>query len=177
MPGQPAIKGGLQAVSAFLEANVPEAERERASDVLVRILNGTLFELLQLSREKAGLPPLERGEDTQRFMTLSVMSLSDVFLYPAPMAFSLKDFNHVQASVFQVARAPGQTIVYLGCAFLILGVFAMLYVRERRVWVWLAPTADGSGSSATMALSSNRKTMESDQEFDVLKTQLLKVSP
>jgi cytochrome c biogenesis protein len=177
VPGQPAIKGGLQAVSAFLEANVPEAERERASDVLVRILNGTLFELLQLSREKAGLPPLERGEDTQRFMTLSVMSLSDVFLYPAPMAFSLKDFNHVQASVFQVARAPGQTIVYLGCAFLILGVFAMLYVRERRVWVWLAPTADGSGSSATMALSSNRKTMESDQEFDVLKTQLLKVSP
>ena len=176
-PGQPAIKGGLQAVSAFLEANVPEAERERASDVLVRILNGTLFELLKLSREKAGLPPLERGEDTQRFMTLSVMSLSDVFLYPAPMAFSLKDFNHVQASVFQVARAPGQTIVYLGCAFLILGVFAMLYVRERRVWVWLAPTADGSGSSATMALSSNRKTMESDQEFDVLKTQLLKVSP
>ena len=177
MPGQPAIKGGLQAVSAFLEANVPEAERERASDVLVRILNGTLFELLQLSREKAGLPPLERGEDTQRFMTLSVMSLSDVFLYPAPMAFSLKDFNHVQASVFQVARAPGQTIVYLGCAFLILGVFAMLYVRERRVWVWLAPTAGGSGSSAAMALSSNRKTMESDQEFDVLKTQLLKVSP
>jgi cytochrome c biogenesis protein len=177
VPGQPAIKGGLQAVSAFLEANVPEAERERASDVLVRILNGTLFELLQLSREKAGLPPLERGEDTQRFMTLSVMSLSDVFLYPAPMAFSLKDFNHVQASVFQVARAPGQTIVYLGCAFLILGVFAMLYVRERRVWVWLAPTAGGSGSSATMALSSNRKTMESDQEFDVLKTQLLKVSP
>jgi cytochrome c biogenesis protein len=175
--GEPAIKGGLQAVSTFLEANVPEAERERASDVLVRILNGTLFELLQLSREKAGLAPLERGEDTQRFMTLSVMGLSDAFLYPAPMAFGLKDFTHIQASVFQVARAPGQTIVYLGCGFLILGVFAMLYVRERRVWVWLTPAADGSGSSATMALSSNRKTMESDQEFDVLKTQLLKVSP
>ncbi|QCB46748.1 cytochrome c biogenesis protein ResB [Hydrogenophaga sp. PAMC20947] len=175
--GEPAIKGGLQAVSTFLEVNVPEAERERASDVLVRILNGTLFELLQLSREKAGLAPLERGEDTQRFMTLSVMGLSDAFLYPAPMAFGLKDFTHIQASVFQVARAPGQTIVYLGCGFLILGVFAMLYVRERRVWVWLTPTADGSGSSATMALSSNRKTMESDQEFDVLKTQLLKVSP
>ena len=175
-PGMPAIKGGLQAVSAFLETNVPEAERERASDVLVRILNGTLFELLQLSREKSGLVPLERGEDTQRFMTLSVMGLSDAFLYPAPMAFGLKDFTHVQASVFQVARAPGQTIVYLGCAFLILGVFAMLYVRERRVWVWLTPDSGRSGSRATMALSSNRKTMESDQEFDVLKTQLLKVS-
>ena len=45
----------------------------------------------------------------------------------------------MQASVFQVARAPGKNIVYLGCALLILGVFAMLYIRERRVWVWLAP--------------------------------------
>ncbi|MEZ5701798.1 MAG: cytochrome c biogenesis protein ResB [Burkholderiaceae bacterium] len=176
-PGEPAIKGGLQAVSAFLESNVPEAERERAGDVLVRILNGTLFELLQLSRENAGLAPLERNEATQRFMTSAVIALSDAFLYPAPMAFELKDFTHVQASVFQVARAPGQTIVYLGCALLILGVFAMLYVRERRLWIWLAPRNDGeNGAQATMALSSNRKTMESDHEFAELKTQLLKGS-
>ena len=174
-PGEQAITGGLQAVSAFLEANVPEAERERASDVLVRILNGSLFELLQISRERAELAPAERNEDTQRFMTAAVIALSDTFVYPAPMAFELKDFTHVQASVFQVARAPGQTIVYLGCGFLILGVFAMLYVRERRLWIWLAPSADQGASHATMALSSNRKTMESDQEFDALKLQLLKV--
>jgi len=172
--GDPPIKGGLQAVSAFLESNVPEAERERASDVLVRILNGTLFELLQVSRERAGLQPLERSEATQQFMTHAVMSLSDAFYYPAPMTFQLKDFEHVQASVFQVARAPGQSIVYLGCVLLILGVFVMLYVRERRVWVWLSPAGAGH-SQATMALSSNRKTMEADQEFEVLKSQLLKV--
>lgn len=174
--GRATVKGGLQAVSAFLEVNVPESERERASDVLVRILNGTLFELMQISRERAGLPPLERNETTQRFMTTSVISLSDAFFYPAPMTFQLKDFEHVQASVFQVARAPGQNIVYLGCLLLILGVFAMLYVRERRVWVWLSPAGERS-SQAQMALSSNRKTMESDQEFDVLKSQLLKVNP
>jgi cytochrome c biogenesis protein len=172
----PAIKGGLPAVSAFIESNVPEAERERASDVLVRILNGTLFELLQVSRERAGLPPAVRDEQTQRYMTGLVMALSDSFFYPAPMTFELKDFEHIQASVFQVARAPGQSIVYLGCALLILGVFAMLYVRERRVWVWLAPQ-DGPGAQASMALSSNRKTMEADREFELLKTQLLKVNP
>ena len=170
------VTGGLQAVSAFLEANVPAAERERASEVLVRILNGTLFELLQLSREKAGLAPAERGEAVQQFMAQAVISLSDTFFYPAPMTFQLKDFTHVQASVFQVARAPGQNIVYLGCLLLILGVFAMLYVRERRLWVWLAPTG-GQGSQASMALSLNRKTMEADREFDLLKTQLLKVQP
>ena len=172
----PAIRGGLQAVSAFLESNVPEAERERASDVLVRILNGTLFELIQISRERAGLPPLQLGDATQQFMSQAVISLSDTFFYPAPMTFQLTDFTHVQASVFQVARAPGQNIVYLGCLLLIVGVFAMLYVRERRLWVWLAPAGE-QDSQATMALSSNRKTMESDQEFDVLKSQLLKVNP
>jgi cytochrome c biogenesis protein len=170
------VRGGLQAVSAFLESNVPEGERERASDVLVRILNGTLFELMQISRERDGLPPLERNDATQRFMTGSVISLSDTFFYPAPMTFQLKDFEHIQASVFQVARAPGQNIVYLGCLLLIVGIFAMLYVRERRLWVWLAPAA-GTGAQAHMALSSNRKTMEADQEFDVLKSQLLKVNP
>jgi cytochrome c biogenesis protein len=43
--------GGLQAISDFMEANVPEAERSRAGEVLVRILNGVLFELAQLTRE------------------------------------------------------------------------------------------------------------------------------
>ena len=169
------IRGGLPAISAFLEANVPEAERERASEVLVRILNGTLFELAQIGREKAGLAPLPRDDATQQFMSRAVLSLSDSLYYPAPMTFQLKDFQHIQASVFQVARAPGQTIVYLGCVLLILGVFAMLYVRERRVWIWLSP-ANGGSSQASMALSSNRKTMESDHEFDLLKNQLLKVN-
>ncbi|MCX7277430.1 MAG: cytochrome c biogenesis protein ResB [Burkholderiales bacterium] len=164
-------KGGLQAISDFIEANVPEAERPRAGEVLVRILNGVLFELAQVGQEKAGLPPLEPNVHNQGFMTQAVLALSDVQLYPAPMAFELLDFHQVQASVFQVARAPGKKVVYLGCAFLILGVFAMLYVRERRVWVWLS-RRDG-GTQATMALSTNRKTLDGDREFDHLKSRLI----
>ncbi|MDB5779980.1 MAG: ResB family protein [Polaromonas sp.] len=186
---------GLQAISDFMEANVPEAERSRAGEVLVRILNGVLFELTSMTREQAGLKPLAQDEKTQAFMSQMVLSLSDAPHYPAPMAFQLKDFKQVQASVFQVARAPGKTIVYLGCAFLILGIFAMLYIRERRIWVWLAPlaaapapgNADSQGgtdaahsvpesagkSQATMALSTNRKTMDGDKEFEMLKTKLL----
>ncbi len=173
---------GLQAISDFMEANVPEAERSRAGEVLVRILNGVLFEVAQMTRQQAGLAPLLQDEKTQGFMAQMVLSLSDAHHYPAPMAFELKDFTQVQASVFQVARAPGKTIVYLGCAFLILGVFAMLYVRERRVWVWLAPDGGKAenhpddlapSSHATMALSTNRKTMDGDKEFEMLKTKLL----
>ncbi len=167
--------GGLPAVSDFLEANVPEAERSRAAEVLVRILNGTLFELAQLTRERAGLAPLDPSKQTQDFMTQSVLALSDAQIYPAPLVFELKDFNQVQASVFQVARAPGKNIVYLGCALLILGIFAMLYIRERRVWVWLAP--QGDGSHATMALSTNRKTMDGDAEFAQIAEKLIGARP
>jgi len=167
--------GGLQAVSDFMEANIPEAERARAGEVLVRILNGTLFELAQIARQRAGLAPLPQDEQTRGFMTQAVLSLSDAQIYPAPLAFELKDFTQVQASVFQVARAPGKNIVYLGCALLILGVFAMLYVRERRIWVWVAP--QGGRTHATMALSANRKTLDGDQEFAQLAHKLIGAAP
>ena len=171
--GSPEHNGGLQAVSAFMENNVPEAERARAGEVLVRILNGALFELLQQSRKDAGKPPLDPDDAAARaFMTQSVLSLGDMALYPAPMAFRLEDFQQVQASVFQVTRAPGRIVVYTGCVFLITGVFAMLFIRERRLWLWLAPDARG-GSSATMALSANRKTLDGDREFDRLRERLL----
>ena len=168
-PGKPT--GGLQAVSDFIESNVPEAERARAGEVLVRILNGSLFELAQVSRERAGLKPLARDDRTLAYMTQAVLALSDSFAYPAPMAFELADFKQVQASVFQVTRAPGRVVVYTGCAFLILGVFAMLYVRERRLWIWLAPKE--GGSQARMALSSNRKLLDVDREFRKLRDGIL----
>jgi len=172
--GQEQVQGkkvwGLQAVADFMEANVPEAERNRAGEMLVRILNGVLFELDALAREQAGAKPMPQDK-VQGFMSQAVLGLSDAPLYAAPMALILKDFTHVQASVFQVARAPGKTVVYLGCLLLILGIFAMLYVRERRLWVWLAPSVNGA--SASMALSSNRRALDTDREFEQLKARLL----
>jgi len=163
---------GLQAISDFMEANLPESERAKAGEVLVRILNGVLFELAQIARERAGLKPLEPSDRTQSFMTQAVLSLSDVNAYPVPMAFQLVDFTQVQASVFQVTRGPGKNIVYLGCALLILGVFAMLYVRERRLWCWVT-SGEGGASRCMLALSTNRRTLDADREFDMLTDKLL----
>ena len=103
-----------------------------------------------------------------------MLAISDAHFYPAPVALMLTDFKQVQASVFQVARAPGKKVVYLGCLLLIVGIFAMLYVRERRLWVWIAPAAGpDAGSRATMALSTNRRNLDSDKEFAHLRTKLL----
>jgi len=168
-----APSAGLVALQDFIETNVPEADRARTSEVLIRILNGGLFELLNLVRERAGLAALPPSEDAQRFMGQAVLSLSDSFAYPAPLLLSLTGFDQVQASVFQVTRAPGQKLVYLGCGFLILGVFAMLYIRERRLWIWIEGPADAPSTTVTLALSATRQTMDTDKDFDALKTRML----
>ncbi|MBS7349116.1 MAG: cytochrome c biogenesis protein ResB [Comamonas sp.] len=170
--------GGLQGVGQFIEANVPPEAREQIGETLLRLISGSLLELAQISRQSNGLPLLDTEDDTtQAFMTKAVLALSDAQFYPAPMVFMLQDFEQVQASVFQVARAPGKNVVYLGCVFLIIGVFAMLYVRDRRLWVWLAPTATAEHSQAQMAMSCNRKLLDVDREFEQLAQQLLAATP
>ncbi len=150
---------GLQGIADFLEKNVPEDQRVKTSEVLIRILNGVLYELAE--------PQLRDKPD---WLNQSVLALSDAKAYPAPMIFQLKDFTQVQASVFQVTKAPGQTIVYTGAVLLIIGVFFMLFVRERRVWVWIKPA--GESTDISMAYATNRKTMQSDQEFERLHLRL-----
>jgi cytochrome c biogenesis protein len=174
-PGQAAPPGfgGLPALSQFIEREVPEAERGRVSEVLLRILNGSLFELYKLGSAQAGQPVPQASADTQAFMTQAVLALSDSMFYPAPVLLQLADFKQVQASVFQVARAPGQKLVYLGAVLLIIGVFAMLYIKERRVWVWLEPLPSGD-TRVRMALSSTRNSPDTDTEFEALKKALLK---
>lgn len=167
--------GGLPALSNFIETEVPEGERQKVSEVLLRILNGSLFELQKLSREQAGLGAPKADAQTQGFMTQAVLALSDSMFYPAPVLLQLDDFKQVQASVFQVTRAPGQKLVYLGAVLLIIGVFAMLYIKERRLWVWLeSAPGQQDQTRVRMALSCTRESPDTAIEFDQLKLDLLK---
>jgi cytochrome c biogenesis protein len=66
---------------------------------------------------------------------------------------------------------------------LIVGVFAMLYIRERRLWVWITPAAigpegalSGAATKVATALSTTRRTLDGDAEFDELKRSILKGS-
>jgi cytochrome c biogenesis protein len=65
-------------------------------------------------------------------MAQAQAALSDSFVFGAPLVFELTDFTEVKASVLQLTRSPGKPIVYIGCLLLVLGIFAMFYVRERR---------------------------------------------
>lgn len=163
-------EGGLQNLADILEQTVPVAERDKAADVIVRLLTGAFWEAWQLARQADRLPRLERTDENLEFTQRALNAFSDSLLYDAPIFVSLNDYEHIQASVFQVTRSPGKTTVYLGCLLLVLGIFAMLYIPERRVWVWISRDDQGSPRAVRVSASTPRPSLDFDREFEDLKT-------
>ncbi len=156
--------GGFQAIAAFIDKSVPKAEQEKAAGLLLRMLEGATWDLWQLSRAQNGMPEAKPDAKSTAFVQASINALSDSFLYGSPVFLQLDSFKQIQASVFQLTRAPGKKVVYLGSLLLVLGIFSMFYVRERRLWFWLKDTPTG-GTSVLMAMSTARRTLDYEKEF------------
>jgi cytochrome c biogenesis protein len=167
--GAAGATGGFQAVAAFIDKSVPKDQQEKAASLLLRMLEGATWDLWQLAREQAGEPDLKPDADAARFVQDSINAISDSFLYGSPVYLQLDSFKQVQASVFQLTRAPGKKVVYLGSLLLVLGIFSMFYVRERRLWFWLkdrkGSDGEGHGVDVIMAMSTARRTLDFEKEF------------
>ncbi|MGX7004698.1 cytochrome c biogenesis protein ResB [Caballeronia sp. KNU42] len=165
VPGQPgATLGGFQAIAGFIDKSVPKGEQEKAAGLLLRMLEGATWDLWQISRAQNGHPEAQPDAKNTQFVQSSINALSDSFLYGSPVFLQLDSFKQIQASVFQLTRAPGKKVVYLGSLLLVLGIFSMFYVRERRLWFWLKDTSAG-GTSVLMAMSTARRTLDFEKEF------------
>lgn len=164
-------QGGYTNVAQAIEKAVPEAEREKAAQAYIKMLNGAAFEAYNLSLVKSKKPLLTFNNDTQALLQDHLNALSDSFFYGTPYYLQLTDFKHVEASGLQLTKSPGQKWVYLGSVLLVIGIFAMFYIRERRIW--LLVKKDGNQTSEVLfAMSANRKNLDFDQEFERTKSQL-----
>lgn len=158
---------------------VPSAEREKVLGFAVPMIQLSLAELRDINRARNGLAPVDRSnpqaqQAAMRWTQTALLAFANLPDYPAPVFLSLKNFQQVQASVFQVARSPGKNIVYLGCIFLVLGVFSMFYIRDRRIWVWIRP--QGQGSELLAAMTSQRRTLDFSREFERFKDAFKRLS-
>ena len=151
--------GGFQSLGRFIDERAPKAEAEQMAATYLRILELAAFEALQIANRQAGLPPADTDEATSWLVRDTLNSMSDVFVYGAPVYLQLTAYDEVKASGLQLTRSPGQNIVYLGSLLLTLGVFFMLYVRERRVWLRIQP------GQALLAMSSAKHTIDFEKEF------------
>jgi cytochrome c biogenesis protein len=168
-PATPAgAKTGLPAIAYHIESRIPEAQRAMASDYVMRMLTGSIWQLLQQTRQQAGLKALADVPAARDYTVQQISAINDSFAWPAPVIYTLKNFQQVQASVFQITKGPGKYVVYLGCILLILGVMAMLYIREQRLWIWLSHSGQ-----MQIAYSSNRPGLDSDRAFAQIRDALL----
>lgn len=162
-------QGGYTEIAKFIEQSIPEKDREKAAQAYLKIVNGSAFEAYQLGYEKAGKTMPAKSPEVARFLQDSMNSISDSFFYGAPVFLQLATYEHLEASGLQLTRSPGQFYVYLGSTLLVLGIFAMIYIRERRIWFLV------SQNKVQFAMSSNRKNRDFDLEFAQYQQQLTQV--
>jgi cytochrome c biogenesis protein len=147
---------------------VPSAEREKAGETYLKILDGAALLIFNISRERAGLKPLLQDENTFHFIRDALTATSDSHQYGSPVYLQLASYDEVKASGFQLTRSPGRNIVYLGSVLLVLGIFAMFYIHERRLFLLVKPAE----SQVLMAMSTNRKTLDFEREFEQHRAQI-----
>lgn len=137
-------EGGFEAVVEYLQANLPQAQRKEAATSYLELLRKALGVVYAdiLSKEGTQVASSIAEQQNGQFFEDAVNALGVVPQYGSPYYVQLTNFEHIQAAGLQITRAPGQNIVYLGFGMLIIGVFVMFYVPQRRLWAWIKQDAD-----------------------------------
>lgn len=159
-------RGGFAEVAGRIDSTVPADVREKAAQTYLKMIAGAAVVAYRMSVEDTGEPAPAMDENTLVFIHDSLNSISDSFFYGTPFYVQLSEFEQREASGLQLARSPGKNLVYLGSLLLVAGIFAMIYIRERRVWLWLDKT------SLLFAMSSNRKNRDFEMEFEQMQQAL-----
>ena len=161
-------EGGYAEISRLIEASVPKEQREAAAQTYIKIISGVAFEAYQLSQEQGGIKNVIVDESTQAFLQDSLNAMSDLFFYGEPIYLQMTKFQQREASGLQLTRSPGKNLVYSGSVLLVLGIFAMIYIRERRIWILINPEQ----KNVLFAMSANRKNRDFEIEFNRYQSQL-----
>ena len=160
------LRGGFTEVSEYIETSLPENQREKLGPAYLSMLREMLARLYFMDKEQ--MNPVTEAE--LLFLQDAADTIGSLSRYGSPVYLSLRDFEHVQASGLQIARTPGKSTVYLGCALLIAGVFILFYLPQRRFWA-LVKQKNGE-SEIILAGMSNRNPRDFDMVFNYIATKL-----
>jgi len=135
------VQGGFAEVNKFIETSLPEAEMETLGAAYISMLREMLARLyfidLALEEGKNAV-----SDEQLLFLQDAVDAIGSFSRYGAPIYLQLSDYEHIEASGLQITRSPGKSTVYFGCALLIIGVFLLFYVPQRRLWLKLSREGD-----------------------------------
>lgn len=170
------VDEGIDGVLQHAQKNVTSADQQDAMSSYVKVLQSVLGAIYVDVLRKDSVDVTHGINDTDsRYFEDSMNALALLGPYGSPFFLQLTNFKQVQASGLEITRAPGKDVVYFGSAMLILGVFMMFYLHQRRVWIWLAST-DGK-TEVLFAGSGHRNRSEFEVEFKALQTELQQAVP
>jgi cytochrome c biogenesis protein len=157
--------GGFDAIASFVEQQVPAEQQEKTLSAYVRMVQTAIAAVYLEVLKQEGVD-LAQGVDDEKadWFDAALQAMTNLPAYGAPFYASLKSFEHVEASGLQITRKPGQDVFYLGCVMLMIGVFLMFYTLQRRFWLQLVPT--DQGSLVLLAGSGQRNPREFNNEFN-----------
>ncbi|HEY0635905.1 MAG TPA: cytochrome c biogenesis protein ResB, partial [Gammaproteobacteria bacterium] len=163
---------GIDAVVAHTEQNIEPAKRQDALQSYVKVIQSVLGGLYLEQLAAEGIDNRQGvSEADARYFDDAINAMSLIGPYGAPFYLQLSDFTQVEASGLQITRAPGTPLFLLGSLMLMGGVFLMLYLHNRRLWVHLS--ADGEQMKVLFAGMSHRNRGDFGEEFEAL-AQLLR---
>lgn len=162
------VRGGFDEVREFIEQTLPEAERDSLAPAYLAMLREMLGRVyLQGLSEDADNTV---SEAELLFLQDAIDAIGSLPRYGSPVYLALTDFTHIESTGLQIARSPGKSTVYLGCAFLIIGVFLLFYLPQRRFWVWLSQ--ENGQTRLDLAGMTNRNPRDFDTAFELISNKL-----
>jgi len=167
---------GFNGITAFVEKNVPKEEQEKVADYYfgqTSFALQTLYLEILMQEGKVKSHNDEISDFDKVWFEDALNTVSGLSAYGPPMYFEIKGFTEIQATGLQITKSPGKDIVYFGSTILIIGVFFLFYVRQRRTWVHIKPNSEkeneeASGLEITVAAKDNKNLPETTKEFELL---------
>ncbi|MBN2865334.1 MAG: cytochrome c biogenesis protein ResB [Thiotrichales bacterium] len=163
---------GFDGIASFVNKNVPKEEQEK---VLEYYYGQTSFALqslyMKVLRDEGAKIDADQNISTfdQTWFEDAINAFNGLSKYGPPMYIEMESFRQIQATGLQITKSPGKDVVYFGSAMLIIGVFFMFYVRQKRIWVNIKPNEkDGSNTDIIVAGKDNKPLPETETEFNAL---------
>lgn len=138
------LEGGFPLLQEQVDSAMDEETARTVSSASMKILRFGLEQAYLAMLADAGTDAGEISDRDIQFLNDAIVTLSALHQYGSPYYLQLTDFEHVEASGLQIARAPGAKWVYLGFGLLIVGVFLLFYVPHQRLWAIVKPVESGA---------------------------------
>ena len=166
------VDGGVGLIAAKVKAVVAPDKQSEISALYAKVLHHFLRNVYWVVLQEEGVDPTSGlNAFDERFYEDAVAAVSISHQYDVPVYLDLVGFDHKEATGLQVTRSPGKMLVFPGCLLLVVGVFCMFYLPQRRFWVIVSGSLENA--QLFLAAQASRNPYEFEQEYSELEKALL----